>query len=99
MATYEKLMEQAEELRRQAESVRQQEIQAIVMEIREKIRQFGITAKDLGFSTAAGSRGANKAGTVRYRGPNGEIWKGKGRRPEWLNQAISAGRNKSDFAV
>jgi DNA-binding protein H-NS len=35
---------------------------------------------------------------LRYRGPNGEAWSGRGRRPAWLNEAIASGKSKDDFA-
>ncbi|MDA8417102.1 MAG: H-NS histone family protein [Betaproteobacteria bacterium] len=95
MATYDELMAQAEQLKKQAENVRLQEKMQIVTELREKIARFGITAKDLGF----GGRASRQASGLRYRGPNGEIWSGKGRRPEWLRQALSEGRSKSDFVI
>ncbi|EQD75059.1 histone family protein nucleoid-structuring protein H-NS [mine drainage metagenome] len=98
MATYEELMAQAEELKQQANAVRQQEKQGVIAEIREKVARYGITAKELGLvGTRVAARSAGSG--VRYRGPNGEIWNGKGRRPDWLKQATSAGRNKSDFAI
>lgn len=96
MATYDELMAQAEKLKQQAEAVRLQEKMQVIAELREKIARFGIVAKDLGFGPGRTTRSGV---AVRYRGPGGEIWNGKGRRPEWLRQALSEGRNKSDFIV
>ena len=36
---------------------------------------------------------------IRYRGPNGETWSGRGLKPRWLLVLMEAGRDKEDFAV
>ena len=36
---------------------------------------------------------------VKYRGPNGEEWSGRGKRPAWLKEALNAGRQLEDFAI
>lgn len=55
MASYLELKAQAEKLLQQAEEVRKQEVAAVVAEIKSKIAQYGITAKDLGFAGGAGA--------------------------------------------
>ncbi len=100
MASYEELVAQAEQLMQQAEAVRLQEKAGVVAEMRDKIARYGITAKELGLATVGGrSSSPAVSANARYRGPNGEVWSGKGRRPEWLRRALGAGRRKSDFAV
>lgn len=36
---------------------------------------------------------------VKYKGPNGETWTGRGRTPRWLVTAESAGKKREHFAV
>lgn len=36
---------------------------------------------------------------VKYRGPNGETWTGRGREPRWLSALIEAGRSKEEFLI
>jgi DNA-binding protein H-NS len=37
---------------------------------------------------------------VKYRGPNGETWSGgRGRKPQWVMQALKEGRDIEEFAV
>lgn len=36
---------------------------------------------------------------IRYVGPCGEVWLGKGRYPKWLKGALSEGQQLGDFAV
>jgi len=48
---------------------------------------------------------AGKSGTsgqvvaAKYRGPNGEVWSGRGLPPRWLATLIATGRTKEDFAI
>lgn len=97
MATYEELIAQSEQLKQQAEAVRLQEKTGVIAELKDKIVRYSITAKDLGLTNA--TRQYRPVSATRYRSPNGELWSGKGRRPEWLRQAMAQGRSKSDFAV
>lgn len=36
---------------------------------------------------------------VKYRGPNGEEWSGRGRLPKWLQVAEAEGKKREEFAV
>jgi DNA-binding protein H-NS len=36
---------------------------------------------------------------VKYRGPNGEEWSGKGKRPTWIMKLTTEGANLEDFAT
>jgi DNA-binding protein H-NS len=105
VATYLELKEQAEKLLAEAERMREQEIADAISDIKRKIELYGLTAADLGFAKSgpggAGTRGRNaKSPVVKYRGPNGETWSGgRGRKPQWVQQALQQGRNLEDFAV
>jgi DNA-binding protein H-NS len=105
VATYLELKEQAEKLMAEAERMREQEIADAISDIKRKIELYGLTAADLGFSRAGpgNSRGrAAKAprAPAKYRGPNGETWSGgRGRKPQWVVQALKDGRNLDEFAV
>jgi DNA-binding protein H-NS len=46
--------------------------------------------------TAGGSR---KAVPIKYRGPGGETWTGRGKQPRWLKAMLDAGRSADDFKV
>lgn len=104
MATYLELKEQAEKLLAEAEKMREQEISDAISDIRKKIELYGLTAADLGFAKA-GPGMAPRAGkppkaAAKYRGPNGEAWSGgRGRKPQWVTQALKEGKSLEDFAV
>jgi DNA-binding protein H-NS len=55
-------------------------------------------AKQLGFSLLKGN-GAPPPSKPKYRGPNGEEWSGKGKRPGWIMQALAEGQSLEDFTV
>lgn len=104
MATYLELKAQAEKLLAEAEAMRQKEVEDSIVDIKAKMKAYGITARDLGLhtGTVSGSpkrpRGVEK--TVKYRGPNGETWGGgRGRKPDWVLQALKSGRQLDEFAV
>ena len=104
MATYLELKEQAERLLAQAEEMREQETADAIADIKEKMRLYGLTAKDLGLGRGGGGgrapRGKAAAAAIKYRGPNGETWSGgRGRKPQWVTQALQQGRKLEEFAV
>jgi DNA-binding protein H-NS len=35
----------------------------------------------------------------KYRGPNGETWSGRGRRPDWIVAALKSGRTLASMTV
>lgn len=54
-------------------------------------------------SAPKADRKARKAGDksvpVKYRGPNGEGWSGRGRQPKWLSALEAEGRSRDEFRV
>lgn len=103
MATYLELKEQAEKLLAEAERMREQEIADAIADIKRKIELYGLTAADLGLAKSGpGTTVRAKAAKspIKYRGPNGETWSGgRGRKPQWVTQALQQGRDLEEFAV
>jgi DNA-binding protein H-NS len=102
VATYLELKEQAERLLAQAEEMREKEIADTIADIKEKMRLYGLTAEDLGLGSGTRGRGprAKAAAVIKYRGPNGETWSGgRGRKPQWVTQALQQGHKLEEFAV
>jgi len=83
MATYQELKAQAEALLKQAEEVRKQENKQVIIQVREMIREHGITADQLGFAPAG--KGSRTKAPAKYRDPvSGLTWSGRGRTPKWM---------------
>lgn len=101
MQTYKELIDQISTLQSQANDLREQERAAVIAEIKHKIAEYGLTAKDLGFDAkrAVTSKKAGRKVPVRYRDNNGNTWAGRGKRPTWLTNALSNGATLEQFAV
>ena len=91
--------------------IREGAVAALRAEMERKAAELGVSAGDLFAQTARqettgqGTRrrrprsdaGAKPA--VKYRGPGGEEWSGRGRTPRWLVAQEAEGRNREEFAV
>lgn len=105
MATYLELKAQAEKMMQEAELLRKQESADLIVEIKTKIKEYGLTAADLGFSGSGipSSRKPAKSKSdapAKYRGPNGELWAGGlGRKPQWVVDVLAQGKNIDDFLI
>ena len=42
---------------------------------------------------------AGKPVAIKYKGPNGESWTGRGIAPKWMSAAIAAGATKESFLI
>lgn len=106
---------QIEKLQKQANEIKAKEFHSTVQDILEKMSAFGITNKDLlsakprkGASAKIKKtirntpKSAKKSATAvppKYRGPNGEVWSGRGLTPRWLSALIAQGATKDSFAI
>lgn len=110
--TYAQIVKQIEVLKQDAEKARRKEIEGVVGRIRGAIDVYGLTAEDLGFTTKAkgvakaakpakkrGGKAAKAAPVVKFRNDAGGTWGGRGKRPQWLRDALTAGKTLADFAV
>lgn len=51
---------------------------------------------------SAGAGAPKKSATpvaAKYRGPNGEVWSGRGLTPRWLTSLLTNGKTKEDFTI
>ena len=44
---------------------------------------------------------ADKGATAapKYKGPNGELWSGRGQAPKWMKPLLANGKKKEDFLI
>ena len=103
MATYLELKAKAEKMMAEAEELRIRELDGVIADIKQKIKEHGLTAEDLGLGGGSKKRSTRTAPVKparRYRGPNGEIWSGgRGRKPNWVSEALAKGKKLDDFAI
>jgi DNA-binding protein H-NS len=110
--SYSQVVQQIEVLKAEAEKLRKKEVDDVIKRIKDAIKVYGLTAADLGLASrapraakAAGRRlGKGRAGKAaqaqaRYRDDKGNSWVGRGKRPQWLRDALAAGKTLQDFAV
>ena len=48
---------------------------------------------------AKAAKKASKPVAAKFRGPNGEVWSGRGLTPKWLAALVAQGRSKGEFAI
>ena len=87
-ADYEELKSARQQINQRIQELERSALQ----ELEQRAAQFGFTLLKNGYTPAPAKR-------VKYRGPNGEEWSGKGKRPTWLKQAIEEGHSPEEFAV
>ena len=108
--TYAQVMKQIDSLAREAEKLKRKEVDGVVARIKEAIAAYGLSAADLGLGAPRGPKpGSKRAGkkktkkpgkaVVRFRDETGNTWIGRGPRPQWLRDALTAGKSIADFAV
>jgi DNA-binding protein H-NS len=59
-------------------------------------RKRGAAARKAKGGAAAKAKGPV---VVRYKDDNGNTWVGRGKRPQWLREALAAGRKLEEFAA
>lgn len=100
MATYRELLEQRESLEQQIAEARRSEVAAAIAQAKQLIAEYGLTAADCGFRGASLLAGKTRTTVaVKYRGPNGESWSGRGKAPNWLTSLEAQGRQRQEFLV
>jgi DNA-binding protein H-NS len=110
--SYAQIVKQIEVLKQDAEKARRKEVDGVIGRIRGAIEVYKLTAEDLGFGAKAkgagkaaapakrrGRKAAKPAPVVKFRNDAGGTWGGRGKRPQWLRDALNAGKQLSDFAV
>jgi DNA-binding protein H-NS len=58
-----------------------------------------LPAKTRRAGKAKGAKSAKPAAVPKFRDEAGNVWVGRGKRPQWLRDALAAGRSLQDFAV
>ena len=95
MATYHELVAQKAAIDAQIEEARKTEVSAAVVEVKRLVGEYGLSAADCGFGAQA--KKTKYRVPVKYRGPNGESWTGRGKTPAWILAHESAGRTRESL--
>jgi DNA-binding protein H-NS len=91
-------------VRNLAEQKRQEQLEevkaSVLEEFKARLDSLGLSMADV--LPAAGRKTRSNAGRplpVRYRGPNGETWSGRGHPPRWIQHYEDQGREREEFRV
>jgi DNA-binding protein H-NS len=85
-------------LQKQAEEIRTDEMGQALQDILTKMDIYGITIDDIDRARGRVRKSSNPA-PIKYRGPNGEAWSGRGLTPKWLVALIAQGQTKESFFI
>lgn len=77
---------------------------AVLSEARAKLAELGVSLDSLlRPQEGQGKRSSRPAAPdklpVKYRGPGGQEWSGRGKLPQWLTEAEKQGRKRDEFLV
>src|SRR3954465_2498175 len=82
-------------------SAKQEEAKAeLLEEFRSRAAAMGMSLESL-FPTMGGGTRRRSQGTIaaKYRGPQGELYSGRGVLPKWMQALIGSGHAKEDFLI
>lgn len=89
----------AKEIEIEITSRREAERERVLAQMRELAASIGTTPEDLFGRT--GGRVVEKVVAVKYRNPDNPAltWSGRGKRPQWVVEALAAGKTLDDLAA
>lgn len=94
MSTYQEYTARIAELQQLAEAARKNEIAGAKAQIAAIMKDYGLTAEDLGGAKAKAMK-VRIPVAAKYRDEaTGETWTGRGRSPKWLE-----GKDKSKYLI
>lgn len=99
MTSYTEMMAQAQAIMAQAQEVRRQEIPSVIAEIHKKMEAYNISLEDLGRARERRAYKATGKVDAKFRGPEGQTWTGRGRKPLWYIQAHEQGFTDNDLLI
>jgi len=72
-----------------------------IAEMRQKFSQLELSFEEVlaGESNKQSKRRTGGSVRVKYRGPKGEEWSGRGRAPVWLKNLEAEGHNRDEYVV
>lgn len=97
---YKELIELEKEVQKLIEIKREDEKKQFINTVKELSSQSGFDLEDIFDSVyKAKNKKTKKAVEIKYKGPNGETWSGRGRQPVWIKTALENGKILEDFEV
>lgn len=71
----------------------------VIARVQELVCKYGLTTADIRLPAPGEKIEPAKAPKIKYRDQNGNVWSGRGRKPNWLAKALEEGAQIEDFLV
>jgi DNA-binding protein H-NS len=100
--TLARIQKQIAALEAKAAKLREAEKAGVIARIKEAIEVYGIAPREIYSSTPVKTKPKQKkavAGGPRFADGLGNTWIGRGPYPQWVKDALKAGKKLADFAV
>jgi len=90
----------AQDVQAEITNRREAEKQRVLEQMRELAASIGMTPEEL-LRAQRGGRASMPAVAAKYRHPENPslTWSGRGKRPQWLTDALAEGKSLEDFAA
>lgn len=104
MDELEQIQKQIAELQQKAQEIAQAKRLPVLEDVKNKIKLYSFTAKELGFGGVEKPTEKNPEDKrslpvpIKYRSGE-QTWTGRGRKPNWLVEKLATGAKLEDFAV
>jgi DNA-binding protein H-NS len=100
MDELEQIQKQIEELQKKADELASRKKATVIDEVKAKIKAYGLTAKELGFTSTEKTSEDKRSLPVAIKYRSGEqTWTGRGRKPKWLEVFLTNGGKLEDITV
>lgn len=100
---YQEIQKRIAELQSQAEAIRQKEVAAVIADIRDKIKLYGISANDLGLVDKISEHRVTPKPPLppKYRNSVDPslTWSGRGRKPQWIETYLANNGDLSKLLI
>jgi DNA-binding protein H-NS len=88
----------------EVEARKLKEVENLRAKVTETAQSLGVSVQELfGLRSRSRRDGATRhprgPQPPKYRGPNGELWSGKGPSPKWMKPLLVKGKTKADFLI
>ena len=99
MTTLQELIQQRDELNARIEAMQQELRAEILAEIRATMQEYDIRLEDLAAGGKSTQRDRVKA-AAKYINPiTQQTWSGRGKRPQWIHDALADGQSLDKYLI
>ncbi|MFA3918833.1 H-NS histone family protein [Ruegeria hyattellae] len=81
--------------------VEKEALSKALSEVHKVAKSHGVTLEEIIAHFSASKKKAKTKAAAKYRNPNDptQTWTGRGRKPNWVNDAIKAGKSIDDLEI